>query len=207
MSRKKPVLAVDFDDMVFDFNDIFRAYNAKHYGRAYEFDSIHTYNLAEILGCAEDEKNRRVMEFYHSREHAEGWAIPGALEALAMLSQVYDLHMVSARPSSVEAVTVEWLHRRGADLHFSGKHFTGAYHPNYGWGKTIAKADVCLSIGAVALAEDALHHAKDVSLAGVPVYMLDKPWNKSSPLAGVTRVHGWEEILRHLGAHESAPAA
>ena len=42
MQIKKPDLAVDFDDMVLNFNEAFRAYNAKHYGKIYEFREIYT---------------------------------------------------------------------------------------------------------------------------------------------------------------------
>ncbi len=207
MSTKKPVLAVDFDDMVFDFNDTFRVYNGKHYDTHYEFHEIHTYNLAEVLGCAEDEKNRRVMEFYHSREHQEGWAIPGAFEALAALSQSYRLHMVSARPLDVKMQTILWLRNRDADIHFEDFHLINFYHPNSAVEKRVTKVDVCSKIGAAALIEDALHHARDVAASGVPVYMLDKPWNQSGPVEGVTRVPNWKEILKHLSAHKATPAA
>lgn len=205
MTERKDDLGVDFDDMVFDFNEEFRKYHNKYYGTSYEFSHIWTYDMAKFLQLEEEEKNRRVVEFYNSAEHAAGEPVEGALEALEILSKKYVLHIVSARPEHMREFTEAWLGTRDARRFFENVHLTNAYLTPDG---TIArsKVEVCREIHAAAHLEDALHHAKAVSAAGIPVYLLDKPWNQSKPIPGVTRVRDWNEIVKALTEHESAPA-
>jgi uncharacterized protein len=45
------------------------------------------------------------------------------------------------------------------------------------------------------LIDDELHVAMGVALAGIPVLLVDRPWNQGTLPAGITRVGNWSEIL------------
>lgn len=198
MEATKPVLAVDFDDILFDFNETFRNYHNTRYGTAYAFEDLKTYEIEKILGCDIPEKNRRILEFYHSREHVEGIVIPGALDSLELLSAWYSLHIVSARPDTVSEATHVWLEVNRSLQLFEKLHFTGHYHANAKSLKRLSKADICLELGAKVFIEDALHNAASVAQVGIPVLLYDKPWNQGELHPNITRVHSWSEIVSRL---------
>ena len=79
-----------------------------------------------------------------------------------------------------------------------GIHFTNQYH-----GKESEKRDkasICKELNVEIFIDDALHNAENIITAGVPVLLLDSPWNQTNTLHPlITRVHSWKEILEKLG--------
>ncbi len=196
-------LAIDFDDIVFDFHGNFREFHHRNYGSTYAMSDIYTYDMAQFLGLSEEEKNFRVLEFYFSGYQESGFAIPGAIDALHMLAEYHSLHMVTARPLRTVSVTESWLDSQGVLQLFAGRHYTNSYLPEPNSPVARRKSDICVEIGAAAHIEDASHHASDVAAAGIPVYLLDKPWNRGPLAHSVTRFNSWSDITRHIAALKS----
>ena len=57
------------------------------------------------------------------------------------------------------------------------------------------QAEVCREIGALALIDDALKHARDVAENGIPALLPDRPWNRESTPERVHRMNSWNEIV------------
>jgi len=56
-----------------------------------------------------------------------------------------------------------------------------------------------MKIGAAVFIEDALHNANKMAEAGIPVLLVDTPWNQVSLEPGIYRVYSWSEIVAKLG--------
>jgi uncharacterized HAD superfamily protein len=59
------------------------------------------------------------------------------------------------------------------------------------------KARTAKAWGLDLLVDDELHVAASVAPTA-PVLLMDRPWNRETPPAGVTRVAGWDQVLAHV---------
>ncbi len=193
---KKPVLAVDFDDVVAGFNAAFVQYNNEYFGTNIPYEGIYTYDMPLLYGVDSDTLHRRVMEFCHEH-HDRIEPIEGALESLAELKRRYRLEIVTSRCESIMAVTLGWNQVHAFRL-FSAAHFTNGFATKFPERRR-TKLEVCRKIGAVAHIDDAVSHANEVADAGIPVFLPTRPWNKGAELSvGVVRVTDWDEIAKQL---------
>ena len=196
----KPVIAVDFDDVVMNFNFGFMNFHNLRYGTNLTYDRLINYDNWEVVyGSDAKTMVERALEFYHSDEHQLVEPVVGAIEAIKELSKDYSLQIVTSRPERVRGHTTSWLERHFPTL-FHDYHFTNIYAATAG-SKPIKKAEVCHSIGARALIDDALRHAREVSLAGIPVLLPDRPWNQTETLPNIHRMHSWDDIVNWIRAN------
>ncbi len=188
-------IAVDFDDVLMDFNAGFLTSHNNLYKTVLTYENLIDYdNWERVYGCDKETMLKRAKDFYHSPEHMLVSPVQGAIEAIAKLSKKYSLQIVTSRPDSVRERTLAWL-----DIHFPQLfhefHFTNIYAGEAGT-KPKSKSEVCQEIGALVLIDDALRHATEVAMAGIPVLLPDRPWNRDRTPIGVTRVKTWDDILK-----------
>jgi len=192
----KPVLAVDFDDVVNNFNHAFLLYNQFTHGARQQYEDLRTYDYCIDYGIYEEEAHERIWHFCH-RLHHQVRPIEGVVTALRRLNDFYEIHMVTGRCESIAAVTHGWLKDNAPQVFFE-THFTNSFatkHPE----RRRSKVEVCREIGAVALVDDALHHVGEVAeQLQIPVFMPTRPWNKHTTPVGVTRISDFDEALEHL---------
>lgn len=187
-------IAVDFDDVLMEFNAGFLASHNRLYNTSLVFENLIDYdNWERIYGCDKESMAKRARDFYQSPEHMLVSPVIGAVEAIQRLSENHYLHIVTSRPETVRHHTLEWLDRHFPNL-FHDFHFTNIYAGEHGV-KPKAKAEVCKEIGAEVLIDDALKHATLVAASGIPVLLPDRPWNRDLTPAGVTRVKTWGDIV------------
>jgi len=61
--------------------------------------------------------------------------------------------------------------------------------------KKRTKSSVCKELGIDIFIEDAPVYAKNISEAGIPVILIDAPWNRETSGELITRVYSWDEVL------------
>ncbi len=192
----KPVLAVDFDDVVNNFNRAFLLYNQFTHGAKQRYEDLLSYDYCIAYGISEAEAHERIWHFCH-RLHHQVRPIKSVIGALQLLNDLYEIHMVTGRCESIAAVTHGWL-KDNAPRVFVETHFTNSFatkHPE----RRRSKVEVCREIGAVALVDDSLSHVGNVAQElRIPVYMPTQPWNQHETPVGVTRVSDFDEALAHL---------
>lgn len=165
------------------------AHHNRVYGTTHKREHFSSFHLHVTLGCTPEEAGRRVSEFFHSDEHQEILPIEGAVSALTILSRDYEPIGITAREKSAEHRTIELVR----------KHFNNLFSEFRFVGHLKSKGEVCEEIGASFMVDDALHNAISVSAYGIPVFLLDTPWNQGALPRGVVRVKSWEELLLFLG--------
>jgi uncharacterized HAD superfamily protein len=191
----KPVLGIDFDDVVYDFNGGYIAWHNKKYGTTVTYENLSSHDMAKVWRVPIETVWQRVDEFHRELDEDSVPLMPGAQLALKLLKERYQLEIITARSLSIKEKTYACL--RALDIEvFSAVHFTNEYdpHPDY---ETRSKLAICEEIGAVALIEDAPRNAAAVA-PHLPVYLPDRPWNRTEEIPNVERVYSWEEILEKL---------
>ncbi len=192
----KPVLAVDFDDVIANFNAAFSVFHNRVYGTDVEYERIFSHDMHLVYGCEESEMPERINAFYKSAEHDDMQPIDYVWSSLTELSKYYEIHIVTNRPASRREETWNWICRWSPNL-ISCIHFT-----NFWGGDEHAvkrpKSVVCKEIGAEVLIEDAFKHALQASEAGIQVLMPHRPWNRGQIAPNIIRVTSWRQATSFL---------
>lgn len=195
---KKPVIAVDFDDVIADFNRAFLTFHNRTYCSTVAYEDICAFDAYTVFGVERTEFHRRLLEFCNTQQHTAE-PIDGANTALQALSKDYELHVVTSRCDSLQMVTKTWL-RSWLPGVFSALHFTNGAAGLYP-ERHRSKSTVCKEIAARVLIEDALHNAAAVSTQGIPVLLPDRPWNQDPLPKGTWRMDTWNEITDWIYSH------
>jgi uncharacterized HAD superfamily protein len=201
-TKRKLIIGVDMDDVIFDFNNSLHAYHNAKYGTAIRRQDITSYEIEKVWGCAPEEAMKKVLEFYETKEHDETVPVEGSIEGVKELSSGHELHIITSRADPVRDLTMKWLQRNFPQSFASVvlvNQFAGS--PT----KARSKADVCAELGVDLMIEDSIAHARSIAASGRPVILLDTPWNQAEAVPNVTRVKTWEDIvdqIRKISAHE-----
>lgn len=190
----KELLIVDCGDVLLDFNGALMLWHNKKYGTSYKRSDIIGYGLEDVWKCTKDDAIKRVFEFYHCFGHDTITPVSGAIDAVIKLRKKYDLMIATSRPPVVRVATATLI-KRHFGPRFDGMHFLGHYH---GAPRSISKGELCRDLKACRLIDDALFHAQVAEQTGIPVLLLDTPWNQGEVPSNTTRVRNWDHILELL---------
>jgi uncharacterized HAD superfamily protein len=191
------VIGFDFDDVIVATNKAMMEWHNRVYGTSYRLEDVYTCELDKIWSCSYEERTRRIDEFFTSIEHSTTSAIDAAVKSLELL-QDKEVHIITARRKEYSNITLALAERHISSL-FNNFHF-----PNGGEIDGIpvkrSKAEVCLECGIEVFIDDNLEYALNVASVGIPVLLLDAPWNQVAGQLpqGIERVFSWGEIVRKL---------
>ncbi|KAI8612057.1 HAD-like domain-containing protein [Chytriomyces sp. MP71] len=204
----KPVLAVDMDEVLCGTCQAMVDFHNGHYATRLRVSDFSSYCYEDVWGGTREEAIAKVREFYASDHFSERMQrIPGALEALTMLKNKYDLVIVTARQEFVKPDTHKFVDDNYPgifkEIHFAN-HFLTAEEEKRMVSKS--KSDLLHEVGSDILIDDSLHHAFECASKGKRVFLFDHegcyPWNKlpedTSLPDNVTRVHEWKDIVTAL---------
>lgn len=191
----KRVLAVDLDDIVWGFNAAYVESHNKKFGGTAQYKDIYTFDMSRMYGVSPAVNLSRVEHFVH-HEHDTIQPLPYVSQTLTTLRQTFDIQAVTSRKETIRGITEAALEVHVPGV-FSQRHFTNGFG---GVGTIVrSKLDVCCEIGAVALVEDAPANALSVAEGGIPVLLLNHPWNQlvyhpelNHPL--ITRFADWRQV-------------
>jgi uncharacterized HAD superfamily protein len=176
-------IGVDIDGVIADtFPLLVRELNA-YFGASFSFPDIFDYNIFKVYGLSEQE----VLSFLGERERVlveEPPVKEGAVPYLRRLSKRHAIYLVSARYERYRSETEKWLLRHGVpyrDLVLLG---------------TPDKREACARLTVDLFVEDSLKNAGQLSSCGIPVLLLDAPYNRGELPPLVRRCFSWEEIFR-----------
>lgn len=192
----KPTFGVDVDDVLIDMMTSLCEYHNRVHDTNHKREDITSFFLGKTFRCDEAEVCRRAYDFFHSPEHERIHPVSGAYEALQVLTQKYSPVLISARPRSVMSRTVNLIERLYPDMFLGEHYFLGHHHDEEYIHQS--KGEICAAVGAMFMVEDALHNAHAVAAAGIPVYLINTPWNQGELPPKTIRVNGWNEILQHI---------
>ncbi|MBX4181736.1 hypothetical protein KW807_02635 [Candidatus Parcubacteria bacterium] len=189
------IIGVDLDDTLLDSYGAFVNFHNDHYGTSHKWEDISTFFIEDIWGITTDDVHRRFEQFYKTDYHRDAKVIDGAIEAITELAKHNKLHILTASPGDMKEEIETWLKKHFEDkfssIHFMKKNIFDSRR---------SKKDVCKELGIEVFIDDALHNAEDIAAGGIPVYLLDNPWNQGETGPLIKRVHSWKEVLKDLEA-------
>lgn len=112
--------------------------------------------------------------------------LAGASYYLSQLKKSHDIFIVSARHERFGMETRDWLNKNS--LPYDKILLLGNHD----------KRDACLNNDLNVLIEDTLRISEEVSAVGIPVLLMDAPYNQGVLPGLVYRTHSWQEVYRTI---------
>jgi 5'(3')-deoxyribonucleotidase len=193
---KKPVIAVDVDDVLMPLTPHFvKHLNARH-GTSHRAEDNKDFFYDISFGFTREQVEAELKVFGDSDEHAAVRPIDGAIAALQKLQEKYDIHVITARGNHWRRTTEAWLHRMFPAT-FEHIHFL--YDPSDDTVH-VPKSAICKQIGATVMIDDAVHNIEDCVSAGIRGILFgDYVYNREAELpTGVVRAKDWKEVVKVL---------
>ncbi|CAM9154489.1 unnamed protein product, partial [Ectocarpus fasciculatus] len=194
---KKPILAVDIDEVLCDFMGALVKFHNAVYETSLSSTDFHSYSFHEVWGGTSAQCQDKMSLFFSSSHFLVGLQpVAGAQAMTKVLKEYYDLHLVTSRQHKLEEITRVWIRKHFPDT-FIDIHFGNHYcEPGQ---KSIPKSELCKAINAVLLIDDSLTYAVDCSSHDIPVILFGNyAWNRGSVPEKkahlVSRVNSWEGI-------------
>lgn len=195
---KKPIIAVDIDDVLAQGTDALRIRVNQVTGS--ELTPDHYRVKGEYWGYYESVWARHGLSVNFQELNEEMVVdqlhvvpVEGAFIALQQLRERYDLVVVTARSDTWEKATKVWLDYYYPDI-FSALHFAGSH------GGGISKGKMCTELGAQWLIDDNIDHAHTALEHGVNVVLYgDYGWHIDKDIdSRAVRCKTWSELLDYF---------
>jgi uncharacterized HAD superfamily protein len=189
---KKLKIGIDIDNVISDtFSSYIEKFN-NQFGTKITYEEMSDFYYFEKYSGIEKEKVAIFIEEI-TRDYQYHLSLSPYKEAGEVIKKwlkVASLHYITLRPTYMKKVTVAWLKKHGfwsknATLHLYEENKNYTSDADY-------KKKISEKIGIDFLIEDAWEIAVEFK---IPVFLIDRPWNKTAKLPGnVKRVGGWQEI-------------
>ncbi len=190
---RRLIIAIDCDDVLIETTEyIVDIYN-QQYGTSVALDKSHDQNNEQWQVPDGELLIQRFNEIQSTEEYARLMPMPEALRVVKQLARDHELHLVTARDGSIEAITEAML-----DEYLPGC-FTSMEHV----GRDRSKGEVCQQLKADILIDDSIRNllsALEYDLpAGGALHFGEYAWNKVEPLPeGVVTCFDWEAVEREV---------
>jgi len=197
---EKIKLAVDCDDTIISYSQEYLAYLGMKVGRNYNIADFKTTQWPLHAGLTKDVFDSHVRDFFHTDDYLKLPPIPGARDSLLKLKELYELHVVTARPDFVIEHTQNSINLFFPNV-FSDIHYTNTVTPKPG-AIVRSKSDICKHIGAFTIIEDnpgeALNFVNNGYIHRKAYLLLSTPWAVEASLKKlhdrVYPMRTWENV-------------
>lgn len=175
------IIGLDIDGVTADSFPVFLTELNKFYGK--NVAVINNYDMSELFDVAWDDMDKFFEENVESL-FFDPRPMEGALETIQNWLQAgHEIIFITSRKKGrEEKVTLEWFDRY--EIPADKVIFTG------GMSKTFAVQEFGIDI----FVEDYLGNALEIAALGIPVLLLDSPYNQGKLPRGVIRCCKWKEI-------------
>ncbi|MDP4000458.1 MAG: hypothetical protein Q8Q11_03490 [bacterium] len=195
LRRRSLTVGVDLDEVLADLVESVLEHYEEQTGVRHCRDDMRSYNFWDLWGGTREQAVEIVHEFYETDRFRTVAPIPGALEAIESLAGEHELVVVTSRPEATKQETQVWVREHFGES-FASIHLTNHFSKD---GQTLTKSQVCRDLGVDLMIEDNPEYAADCASHGIPVLLLEAPWNRSAEIPeGVIPVGSWPEIARLL---------
>ena len=193
----KPVIAVDVDDVLANFISALISFHNDTYNTTFTTAHFHSYDFHHVWGGTKEETNAKMDLFFESSYYYDIKPIPQAREALQILSQHFELHVVTARHNAIQESTRHFISTHYPNI-FVDVHFGNMYMTD---GTARKKSEICRAINAQLLIDDSLFHAMDCCNHGIlSILFGNYAWNCNEPGGYVVHTSSREVIPHTNGA-------
>jgi len=178
-------VGVDIDGVLADSLPLWVAEMNDYFKKNRQLEDIRLFDLCTVYEVTEEEV-LRFMQLKGRELMIKPPPMEGAVFYLQEIKKHHEIYIVTARDPCYEEETRWWLQKYG--LLFDNLLLLGSH----------AKQGACLECKLNILVEDTLEVSLRVSAAGVPVILLDAPYNRSPLPELIIRKRSWAEIYQVL---------
>jgi uncharacterized HAD superfamily protein len=197
---------VDLDDVLAQTIHSLVALLERHFARRVEIEDVVHFDLGRSFGLAPNELAEFMRLVHQPQVLAALKPSPGAAPALASwIERGYAVAVMTGRPPSAASASRRWLREHRIP------HTSFACIDKYSredWAGPPGRAlplDALTGLGFALAVEDSLEMAALLAeRCGVPVALMDRPWNRDlsglgpAARAGIVRCHGWAELAERF---------
>ncbi len=191
---KKPIIALDLDDVVVDHYETLVAFHNSRYGTNHTLADYISDHWSLVWGTDHEETERRAEAF--QQLGIGGRTIKrGALEGIAELRKHFDLVIVSVRRKTMVEPTLQWV-----DEQFPGVFKAVRFVHLWEEPSSPSKAEICRELGADYLVDDSPKHCELAAEAGLRAVLFGNyAWNQVAELpVRVTRCADWPAVREYF---------
>ena len=197
---------VDLDDVLAQTIPSLVALLERHFGRRVEIEDVVHFDLGRSFGLDPDELVEFMRLVHEPQVLAALEPKPGAVPTLtSWIERGYAVAVMTGRPPSAASASRRWLREHRIP------HTSFACIDKYAREDWAGPAGRALSLDELAgldfalAVEDSLEVAKLlVERCGVPVALMDRPWNRDlsglgpATRASIVRCHDWAELAERF---------
>lgn len=180
-------IGVDIDGVLADSLSLWVRELNTFFNKSKRVEEIHLYDICQTYEITTAEL-QRFLERKGKYLMSEPSPVTGAPYYLGRIKQRHDIYIVTAREEQYGQETREWLKKY--ELPYDELLLLGSHQ----------KKEACLSKNLNVLVEDTLEIGLDVSAAGVPVLLMDAPYNQGDLPGLIYRKRSWTEVYRMIVA-------
>ncbi|MDD4238249.1 MAG: hypothetical protein PHT62_06810 [Desulfotomaculaceae bacterium] len=178
-------IGVDIDGVLADSLPLWVKELNNYFKKNMSLQEIQLQDISRTYGITGEE----LLDFLHDRGRflmTSPLPLDGASYYLNQIKKSHDVFIVSARHERFGGETRDWLHKNS--LPYDEILLLGSHD----------KREACLTNDLNVLIEDTLKISVEVSAAGVPVLLMDAPYNQGVLPGLVYRTHSWQDIYRTI---------
>ena len=198
--KKRPIIAIDIDDVLSDNAAWFIDYCNKHWGRSLTINDYDEH-WQKVLQVDDEQLDRMGKEYYGSDYISKYNCIPDSVDALNKLKTDYELLIITSRPNYTRQRTVSWIQNKYPGI-FAEDHiiFAGFWDIVSEESIKCTKGELSKKLGAGYIIDDQLKHCIGASEHGVKGILFGNyNWNQASGLpVNVQRAKSWVEVLDYF---------
>lgn len=180
-------IGVDIDGVLADSLPLWVKELNNFFNKSVPVEEFHLYDIRKTYDIKPGEIER-FIELKGKYLMSEPPPVPGAPRYLRKIKQHHEVYIITARDERYRRETSRWLKKHGLpydELLLLGSH---------------EKKEICLEKNLHVMVEDTLEIGKKISSAGVPVLLMDAPYNQGALPVLVYRKRSWEEIYQAIAA-------
>lgn len=192
---KRLVIAIDCDNVLIDASEYLVEIYNRTYGTSVQLQNAYVSGNTEWQ-ADRDEVLRRIYAIQMTDDFAAIEPEDSTVKAVEHLAGDHELHLVTARDSTVMSVTQQMV-----DTYFPGC-FASIEHV----GADASKGDICARIGAHVMIDDNVGHLETASENGVGllIWFGKYAWQeaqkeRAQSLAGLRSCRNWQDVVGVVG--------
>jgi uncharacterized HAD superfamily protein len=203
---KRPTIAVDIDDVLFDEHKSIRTFINQTYGlkltpKDFAIEGPYWGFWGKVWGVDEETSRKWFDAYVKSGAKTKPTFVPGAIDSIGRLSEHHELVIISARDTPNHQATHVWLDKHFPNT-FKSVEFVVAWYSDM----KASKAAIAKEIGAAYLIDDCLSHCKDAADMGITTVLFgdyghSRAYQGDHPL--ITRAYTWQEVEEFFDAERS----
>lgn len=185
-------IGVDVDEVIFPMKKYLYMFLNDKFKTDFDFQNPH-YDFGVELNLSYEDREDLFKEFTETSYFMNMPPIGGAVNGLLELKKFSDgMDAITSRQNYLEDAT-----KRAFGIYIPGVFDSiqiGNHHNQYDKNER-SKLEMIRDVVADMMIEEQIKYAIQISQAGIPVILPDKPWNRNFEGDLVYRVRDWKEIV------------